>query len=313
MAAAIHTLPYAIEEESDAEYDRDYRDAQPLQRDATPANTFGMVPVSLYGLVDHGAVAVYAAIASHAKPNGYASPSIGTITKLIKTISRPTVMKHVKALADAGAIVINEHRRGSTRSFEYFLPLHPPVKKLDRSDIIDNHTGQEFLPVTGQRTLPVDAANNRDRSKNFTGDRSKIFTGEKTTGQKTLPVPVKDFDRNKNKEINDDMPSETAAPQPESKTPSRVFQIADWYAKRIGGVLPGKGAREWAHAKQLAATPITDDELGELFDWLMGQSWVDSVSLSLMASKYNEWRSSKQAKPKKRAYNDPRNANGFVG
>jgi len=295
MAAAIHSFPYAIEDESKAEYDRDYCDAQTPKRDTTAANTFGMVPVSIYGAVDPGAICVYAAIAAHAKPNGYASPSIETLTSLIRTISRPTVMKHVRALEAAGAIVIMEHRRGSTRSFEYFLPLHPPVKKLDRSDIIDRRTGKDSLPVTGQKTLPVNASEQNDRSKDFTG-----------SGKESLPVPVKDFDRNKNKERNDDMPSETAAPQPESKTPSRVFQIADWYAKRIGGVLPGKGAREWAHAKQLAATPITDDELGALFDWLMGQSWVDSVSLSLMASKYNEWRSSK-AKPKKKVeYNSPR-------
>ncbi len=161
---------HGVEDESGAEYDRAYRDEQAPRRDATPANTFGMVPVSIYGLVDPGAVCVYAAIAAHAKPNGYASPSIETLTNLIKTISRPTVMKHIQALAGAGVIVISEHRRGSTRSFEYFLPLHPPVKKLDRSVIIDNHpTGQNPLPVTGQKTLPAQV-------KNLYRYRSKILT-----------------------------------------------------------------------------------------------------------------------------------------
>ena len=68
--------------------------------------------------------------------------------------------------------------------------------------------------------------------------------------------------------------------------------MAEWYAKRVGGVIPGKGAREWADAKRLAETEITDDELPVLFDWLAAQSWVKSLSLGLMASKYNDWRSS---------------------
>lgn len=287
---------HGVEDESGAEYDRAYRDEQAPRRDATPANTFGMVPVSIYGLVDPGAVCVYAAIAAHAKPNGYASPSIETLTNLIKTISRPTVMKHIQALAGAGVIVISEHRRGSTRSFEYFLPLHPPVKKLDRSVIIDNHpTGQNPLPVTGQKTLPGKAANNDDRSKNFTG-----------SGKESLPVPVKNLDRNNNKERNNDMQAEPATTTPEQKTPSRIYQVAAWYADRVGGVIPGKGAREWAHAKQLASTGITDDELREEFDWLAGQSWLESVSLGIMASKYNEWRSSKVKPEKPVAYNSPR-------
>jgi hypothetical protein len=311
---ALHAFPSFVAEEEAPLYDTRPR-AKKGSPEPSPVNMFGMVPACVFGQVEPGAVCVYAALAQYTRPDGRANASVDVLVGLIKNVSRPTVMKHIQALASAGLIVISERKRGSTKSFEYFLPHHPSVKKLDRSDINDaddrskfftgdqsrnltgdDATGQETLPVTGQKSLPVEPANNDDRSKNFTG-----------SGQNTLPVPVKKFDHY-HKEVNEKENNQSETDSAPSKKPNRVYEVAEWYATKVGGAIPGRGAREWQDAKRLAGYGVGNDELDELFSWLGEQSWVESISLGLMSAKYNDWRSSLvvAAKPKPVAHNSPR-------
>lgn len=270
-----------IHDEAEHEYDADFRrrTVDTTVPKVSPVNQFAMVPFAIFGLVDPGAVCVYGAIAQFTRPDGYASVSVDVLVRLIRRVSKPTVMKHIQALSDAGLVVITERKRGSTRSFEYFLPMHPPVKKLDRSDNNAGSTGQESLPVTGQKTLPVD----------------------KSSGKESLPVPVKKLDH-QHKEGNDNVNS-SLADGGDDTPDDRTIEIMTWYTTRIRGVVPVKESREWTDARHLGLTSATTGDLDELFDWLSGQRWVQSISLALMAKKYNEWLSSKQTKPKQIPHN----------
>lgn len=89
---------------------------------------YGMIPAAVYALGNGYALAVYAALAKHAdNETGECWPSHDTIRKMTGW-SKPTVIKAIRALADAGLVEIHEQRdHGMRRVNRYRLPLHQPA------------------------------------------------------------------------------------------------------------------------------------------------------------------------------------------
>lgn len=308
--SALRALPAYIAEEEQPLYDLRPR-PEKRSSEPSPVNMFGMVPVTVFGVVDPGAVCVYAALTQYARPDGHATASVDVLVSLIRTISRPTVMKHIQALASAGLIIISERKRGASRAFEYFLPQHPSVKKIDRSDINDttdrsknltgdDATGQESLPVTGQKTLPVEPGNNDDRSKNLTG-----------TGQNSLPAPVKKLDRlNVNdKEDNEKDTGEAAPPEPISDAfggdvpppaPAKALpmngpaqRLVAWWCDRIGEGAPADYGKAVGQAQKLYNAGIkTPTDAGSLYDYCLTQL-SGGITLGSMLACLDGWKASK--------------------
>ena len=51
------------------------------------------------------------------------------------------------------------------------------------------------------------------------------------------------------------------------------------------------GSNPWNHAHDLAEAGATDADLEGAFVWLQGEAWVKSISLTLMAAKFNDYKS----------------------
>lgn len=77
----------------------------------------------------------------------------------------------------------------------------------------------------------------------------------------------------------------------------RTNEIVRWFAKRVGGVVAKPGSKPWDAAHDLAEAGARDADLDDEFVWLQGEAWVKSISLSLMAAKYNDWKSTRVAGP----------------
>jgi hypothetical protein len=268
IMGALHAI-HAVNEEDQPTYNAD-----PKRGHLTMVHddVFDTIGAQLGG----SALAVYMMLERRANKNGTCEPSYDTLAMALNA-SRRHIIRQIKVLTDAGFITIEKRRNGDKGNLPnlFTLPRHPNLTTLYPSD--------SGAPPPSDRT----------------GNNNKtLVTQIHPPGDNPSDSGAPKVDTS-NKELNID----TGEP---TKPSNRVYEIALWYATRIDGVLPGKGAREWQEAKRLASTPITDAEMGELFDWLSGQSWVESISLSLMANKYNEWRSSKQTAPKKYAHNSPR-------
>jgi hypothetical protein len=234
--------PQPPENETESERAR-LRILDPRARyDAAPNNSFGMVPADVFGRVEPGAVCVYAALTQFSDINGWCNPSIDTLVSLIKTISKPTAMKHVQALADAGLIIITEKRRGSQRRFEYTLPYHPPVKKLYRSDIDSSDGRSKEFTGTGQESSPANIP-----PVKFSTSTGKVFDSS----------PVKNFDRNNTNEqyqshIQDAAPAaDENPPKKKPRTPTQGTRIdpgltlsEEWRADAIDMGFPA-GRVQW--------------------------------------------------------------------
>ena len=215
---------------------------------------------------------VYLTLAAHANRDGACWPSQARIATE-SGISERKVRSAITAFCEAGIVTLE--RRGRINIY-HLIPA-------DRIPDID-------YEANCRNVVPLSDANKDDQYRHQGTSRRHVGTQQRPV---TTDIPAPRADkldtRTTTKNITKDMPDKPAASQPAS----RIYEIAHWYAKRVSGVVPGKGAREWAHAKSLAETGITDDELTDLYDWLGGQKWVTSISLGLMASRYNEWRSSK--------------------
>jgi len=226
---------------------------------------------------------VYIALAERANAHGVCWPSYDQIAD-DAGVSRRKAIKVVGILSTAKLVAVSRGRNAN----EYTLTGRENLpEEGDIPVIIERiQTGDE--DVTGAFPAPLDEKS-LVQSVHSTGAvlTPSLVQSVHSTGAETAPRTKSKTARTK-KSSSDD----AGAVEKPQREPTRIYQVAEWYANRVGGVIPGKGAREWSDAKRLAETGITDDELARLFDWLAAQTWVQSLSLGLMANKLNEWRSS---------------------
>lgn len=117
MAAAIHALR-TIEEEQPS------YNTEPIKREIG----FGIVDPQVRALKNGYATAVYEVLAAHANPEGVSWPPLTTICDLVGW-SKPTVIKAIKALTDAGLVTVEQQRHhGMIVGNRYTLPLRNRTK-----------------------------------------------------------------------------------------------------------------------------------------------------------------------------------------
>lgn len=78
---------------------------------------------------------------------------------------------------------------------------------------------------------------------------------------------------------------------------TRAREIAVWFAKRIAGVVPRQGSNAWTAAEALARAGVSDADLDAVANWLQAEPWVHWLSLPLIASQYNNWKTRHAAHP----------------
>lgn len=238
---------------------------------------------------DSAITQVYVSLAELSLPGGIC---ISTHAEIADTagVSIRKVGSSLRTLSQAG-IIRTEHRRSMnvyTLNGPADLPNEDALSKFAKGAETDTED------VHSAPNAPDSARNDTSRSApnaHSVGTKRHVTRHETTSDS----APRADIRRSKTSKTVRDKRSpngDTGSESKPTREPTRTYQVAEWYANRVGGVIPGKGAREWADAKRLAETGITDDELPALFDWLAAQTWVKSLSLGLMASKYNDWRSS---------------------
>lgn len=215
---------------------------------------------------------VYLTLAARANRDGVCWPSQARIAAE-SGISERKVRSAITAFCETGIITIE--RQGRTNI--YHLTPADAIPDMD-------------YDANCRNVVPVSPVNKDDEYRHQGTDKRHVGTEHRhQTTVKPAPRAAKLDTRTTTKNKKKEMQAEPATPRPSN----RIYEVAHWYAKRVSGVVPGKSAREWQHAKALAETGITDAELAAYYDWLRGQDWVNSISLGLMVSRFNEWRSSK--------------------
>lgn len=94
--------------------------------------------------------------------------------------------------------------------------------------------------------------------------------------------------------------------------------ILDEQGMPVADLSQAEKSKQLAATKRIAAAGLTEANVRAIVRWLRG--WKSGVDAFSVEQKLTEWRAAgmpsepMSAKPKKpMAYNDPRNANGFVG
>lgn len=200
------------------------------------------------------ALAVYVCLVRHAGWSDHECfPSLDTIAKQMR-MSRPTVVKAVKALKAAGLIAVRKQRvpGGFERSIYTLLDAPKPAR-----------SGQERNFTEGERNLQA-------RSKNETGPGKESLLELEPREQES-------------KDVTEKKSSRTLAPD------ERIVDV--WAHECNGGRWPVRPATDRAHAKKLVAAGFDEDEARELIAWLRTQDWRKSgITLGLMENQADNFR-----------------------
>ena len=199
---------------------------------------------------------VYATLADYANADGVCWPSQATIAKEAG-VSERKVRDVLKLLHDGGFIRSEHGQHRNTYTLIDEFPDDPTRQDLPTEDIStrqDLPLTRQSVPVTRQESTPHSAGNDP-----LTRYREQ---------DPVEPDPVK----------------------PDSYS-ARTNEIVRWFAKRVGGVVSKPGSKPWDAAHDLAEAGATDADLEGAFTWLQGEAWVKSISLVLIASKFNDYKS----------------------
>lgn len=213
------------------------------------------------------ALAVYTCLIRHASWTTYECfPSLDLISKEMR-ISRPTVVKAVKALKAAGLIAVRKERvPGGFERSVYTLLDSPHVAP----------SGQERNLTEGERNLQA-------RSKNID-----------QPGKESLPEQEpreRDASGDTKKNAND---------LPES---GPAQQIVKAYCIAMQLPKPVNYGKTVGHAQKLADAGITPEEVPQIVEWLQGDDyWVSrGIDLGTVMTQAEKWRGTRRraAKPRR--------------
>ena len=273
MSAAVYPSPIRFEDhrprrvddERQPEYDGEPVRPEPQPERQEQRGTFRMIPDCVFDLGEPCAVQLYGTLLRMARANDSVIARQSEIAKLAKLSDRH-VRRIIPILVEHGMLTVEDRRiDGLKMPARYILTAH--LLGAETPYVSDR------TKCPNDRTEPPKPADKMSTTPDKMSDHVKKHVNEKHVEKRSIP------------------------PIPPQKRSTRADEVACWYANRIGGSPPGPASRESQHAKTLAESGITDDELGQLFDWLLSQKWVKSISLRLLADKQNEWRSTRLALP----------------
>lgn len=224
---------------------------------------FAVIPAEVLAIGNGYAIAVYAALASHANRECVAWPSLDRLAGMTGW-SRPTIVKAIKMLE--AAQVIRKTRRetnGVHISNQYYLVHHGKTANVQ--------VETSFTPLETTFT-PV--------GNDIANDGNEIAPRSKRRLQEQEP-------KNKTNELN----------KPAVKGDTPPHRLVNRFYELIGGVSPSPG-KDIAHGKALHSAGVTPNDLPELIEWVK-KDWTgkDGFDLSTLARGVTRWNTSKQ-KPK---------------
>lgn len=262
MAAAIHAFPYAIEEEQP-----DY-DAEPVKREIG----FGIVDAQVRALKNGYATAVYEVLAAHANPDGVSWPPLTTICEMVGW-SKPTVIKAIKALTDAGLVTVEQQRHhGYVIGNRYTLPLRKRTKST---------TFTQSPSIIAKAVNDIDSGGKGDLPRQSTS-LTQAVNDVDSSGKPRLHKQDVVKQDSKKQESDDDSPK-----------PFDLLAILCEEQGQDAAVLPkSEKNKQLGMAKRLIADDnLTADETRELVRHLLGQKWVtNGVDFSLIENQLGKWR-----------------------
>jgi DNA-binding transcriptional ArsR family regulator len=293
-----------------ADVERPAYDAEPEKREIG----FGIVDPQVRALKNGYATAVYEVLAAHANPSGVCWPPLSTICEAVGW-SKPTVIKAMKALTDAGLVTVEQQRRrGCIVGNRYTLPFRNRTKSTTLNQSPSIMTGRvNDVDLVGQsRVNDIDST-----SKGDLPSESTTFT---QTGKGRLhKQDVVKQDSHKQENEPSTTADDSSSRPPTTSMPYLLLEaILDEQGFPVADLSQAEKGKQLAATKRIAAAGLTEANVRAIVRWLRGyMSGVDAFDVERSIPK---WRIAgmpsepSSAKPKKPlAYNDPRNANGFVG
>lgn len=215
-------------------------------------------------------------LCDHANDEGFCWPSVRSIAWKVG-VSEQTVYNIMAKLKEIGVISVVEPGGGRGKTNAYLIDL---TQLQEKPQISQNHQPQ---------SLPFPPPEKPSKPSNLNPQNPQISDPPRGDNRGVLEPSLNEPSVNPSDGEHDDPPPR--------KGGARIYEVAKWYADRVGGYVPGNKSREWVYAKQLAETGVTNDELESLYLWLWRTDWVKSISLQLMAMQYNNWRSTMAPPP----------------
>lgn len=242
-------------------------------------SSFALIPHEVLATGNGYAIAVYATIARHANREARSWPSITLIADTTGW-SRPTVIKAIAFLEDAGLIVKHyRHHKNGNQSNEYLLPLHykgakmdpgplksPPAKFDEVVNDVDLGSDPESMTLTLAPTV-----NDVDHAKNATVNDVDYpqLTTLTTHSKPRLPEQYR--------ENNNDQSETTRKRSSGAKTSKgdpRVNEMKRAFCEAAGIPDVTDHGIVGRQAKQLISAGYTPGDIPQIVSWLRSQSWM---------------------------------------
>lgn len=294
MGAALLDFPsHRIADEDEPEYDTDHRHE--------PRSVgFGIVDPQVRALKNGYATAVYECLAAHVNPNGECWPSLATICEHVGW-SKPTVIKAIKALTDAGLVTVETQRsKGLVLGNRYTLPLRNPSKSTSFT---------QSNPIMTEAVNDVESGGKGDLLRQSTS-LTQVVKDVDSGGKRRLHKQDSVKQDSREQDI-----AAGAEPAPRPQTTSMPYLLfaamCDEQGVDPSTVDTQNQKKQMAVTKRLAAAGMVEQDMRHLIRWASG--WATGIDAFLVEKQLTRWKlAGSPAEPERKpavkpvAHNSPR-------